>query len=94
MASLWRHTVRDLVAAAEGFQWRERHAWERQAWLASVLLHAWVKDAPSPQALLGEVPDPQAAEQALEALTGHAPSSVEQLDAAYQRQAARKANGR
>lgn len=89
MPRLWRLTVRELGAVAEGYQWRDRQAWERQAWLASVLLRAWVQNAPSPQQLLGD-PSAVDAESAFEELTGGTPS-VAHLDAAYARQARLKA---
>jgi hypothetical protein len=87
MPTVWRYTVRELVAAAEGYRWRERQAWERAAWQTSYLLRAWIPNAPTPQQLLGEA-DPGDAEQALEALTGATLSPVEQLDRAFARQKA------
>jgi len=91
---MWRLTVRDLSEYAEGFHWRERQAHVRDAWLASVLLHGWVKDAPSPADLLGENRmEPTEAEAAMEQLTGGNGNTVA-LDAAYQKQAELRAHGR
>ena len=85
-------TLRDLQEHAEGVRWREKRLWEREAWLASVLLHAWIRNAPSPKELLGErVVD---AEASLEAVVGGgAQASLDMLDKAYEKQARMK-NGR
>jgi len=89
-AALWRYTLRDLMEQAEGYRWRERQAWERLAWQTSILLHAWVKDAPSPQQLLGQtVTDPEAA---MAKIVGEL-DSLAALDRAYQLQAERRTDG-
>lgn len=87
-------TLRDLLEHADGARWRERRAWERQAWLASILLQAWVKNAPSAKELLGDSMTPDAAEVALESLTGTAAGSLAALDAAYVQQAQERSHGR
>lgn len=34
-------TPRDLAMLSEGFQWRERRAWEARAWIVAYLLQPW-----------------------------------------------------
>jgi hypothetical protein len=83
-------TVRELVEAAKGYEWRERRALERQAWLASVLLHAWVSNAPTPQQLLGDPLPVEESEAALDKFLGAKPDTTA-FDAALARQISRKA---
>lgn len=91
MPALWRYTLREFVDAAEGARWRDRQALERLAWQTAYLLRAWVKNAPTAAELLGESTSTDA-EAALEELAGAPqPSAVQQLDAAYAKQAALKA---
>lgn len=93
---LWRCTIRELLEQAEGARWREHRAMQRQAWLASNLLRAWVPNAPSPQQLLGEpTVAPEDAETKLLTLLGEDPRqlAVQTLGAAYQKQAAWRAHG-